>query len=196
MITEAVDIAGKSVDFIDNLITKIEKYRQIRQDTTSYLRMLYLEVVSNLEVLQTIDFNLFDKLPPNDPKVLTLLNLLQTNILESVFFKTDDQSNAALFERLKKRGKVANRNQELTKSNAQGEERKVAGKFIYENVLQAISFVVIKTELLKKYTTLSADDVVIIRQVRLRTRLVNIYQRLLMIKSVMDQMDEIKEMAR
>jgi hypothetical protein len=196
MIDDVINIADKSVDFVDNLIAKVEKYKKIKQDTTSYMRMLYIEVINNIEILQTINFSHFDKLAVNDPKVKTVTTLLQYDILESVFFKCDDQSQYALFEKLKKKGKVINRNQELTKTNALGVEQKVSGKFIYENVLQAISFVVVKIELLKKYTSLTSDEIAIIKPIRLKPRLVNIYQRLLMIKSVMDQMDEIKDMAR
>ena len=100
------------------------------------------------------------------------------------------------YEKLRKKGKVVNRNQELIKQTIKGDEQKVSGRFIYENILQAISFVVVKINLLKKYSHLNEDDLTIIKPMRIRARLNNIYQRLLMIKNVMDQMDEIKEMAR
>jgi hypothetical protein len=195
-IEPGLEAASKSLDVIDAVISKIEKYRKIKQDSTSYLRILYLEVICNIEILNTINFSQFDKIALNDNKAKVLFTLLQTDILESVFYKTDDNSNVELYEKLRKKGKVVNRNQELMKPTVKGDEQKVKGGFIYENILQAMSFVVVKINLLQKYSLLSQDDLSIIRPIRIKARLVNIYQRLLMIKNVMDQMDEIKEMAR
>ena len=195
-ISQGIDLAEKSVDFIDTLISKIEKYRKIKQDTTAYLRLLYIEVLNNLEILKTVNFDKFDKIELNDIKVKTLFHLLQTEISESVFYKNDDNPNNEIYERLKKRGKVSNKGKELMQSTVTGEDKKVTRGFIYENILQAISFVVTKITLLRRYSLLSETELSIVKPIRLKTRLININQRLLMIKNVMDGMDEIKEMAR
>jgi hypothetical protein len=196
IINSSIDIAGKSVDFIDNVIEKIEKYRKIKQDTTSYLRLLYIEVIGNIEILKTVNFEKFDKVALNDAKIKTLFHLLRTDIAESIFYKNDDNPNNELYERLKKRGKVLNKSRELVQNAANGDDKKVSGSFIYENILQAISFVVTKIDLLRKYSQLTEDDLNIFRPLKIKTRLININQRLVMIKNVMDTMDEIKEMAR
>ena len=195
-ISQGIDLAEKSVDFIDTLISKIEKYRKIKQDTTAYLRLLYIEVLNNLEILKTVNFDKFDKIELNDIKVKTLFHLLQTEISESVFYKNDDNPNNEIYERLKKRGKVSNKGKELMQSTVNGEDKRVTRGFIYENILQAISFVVTKITLLRRYSLLSETELSIVKPIRLKTRLININQRLLMIKNVMDGMDEIKEMAR
>lgn len=196
IINSSIDTASKSVDFIDSIIEKIEKYRKIKQDTTSYLRLLYIEVIGNIEVLKTVNFDKFDKVALNDPKIKTLFHLLRTDIAESIFYKNDENPNNELYERLKKRGKVLNKSKELVQNTATGDDKKVSGSFIYENILQAISFVVTKIDLLRKYSQLAEDDLSIFRQLKIKTRLININQRLIMIKNVMDAMDEIKEMAR
>lgn len=196
IINESIDIAGKSVDFIDSIIEKIEKYRKIKQDTTSYLRLLYIEVIGNIEILKTIQFEKFDKVPLNDIKTKTLFQLLRTDIAESIFYKNGDNPNNELYERLKKRGKVLNKSKELVQNSTSGEDKKVSGSFIYENILQAISFVTVKIDLLRKYSQLTTEELGIIKPLKVKTRLININQRLLMIKNVMDGLDEIKEMAR
>lgn len=188
-------ILNESSTFIEKLIDKIGKYKEIKQDTTTFLRVLYLEVIGNLEVLKTINFSEFDSLKPNDPKVKSLLNLLGTEVAEGVFYKEQDTPNIQLYEKLKKQGQVKNRNQSLVVV-VNGVERNSSKQFVYENILQAISFVVSKLELLRKLSQLSDDEQVIVKSLNIKTRLININQRLLMIKSVMDKMDEVKEKAR
>ena len=188
-------ILNESSTFIEKLIDKIGKYKEIKQDTTTFLRVLYLEVIGNLEVLKTINFSEFDSLKPNDPKVKSLLNLLGTEVAEGVFYKEQDTPNIQLYEKLKKQGQVKNRNQSLVVV-VNGVERNSSKQFVYENILQAISFVVSKLELLRKLSQLSDEEQVIVKSLNIKTRLININQRLLMIKSVMDKMDEVKEMAR
>lgn len=188
-------ILNESSTFIEKLIDKIGKYKEIKQDTTTFLRVLYLEVIGNLEVLKTINFSEFDSLKPNDPKVKSLLNLLGTEVAEGVFYKEQDTPNIQLYEKLKKQGQVKNRNQSLVVV-VNGVERNSSKQFVYENILQAISFVVSKLELLRKLSQLSDDEQVIVKSLNIKTRLININQRLLMIKSVMDKMEEVKEMAR
>lgn len=84
-IETGIGVGTKSVDFIETLIGKIEKYQRIRQDTTVYLRLLYIEIVNNLEVLKTVNFDKFSNTKANDPQIKTIIKLLQTDILESVF---------------------------------------------------------------------------------------------------------------
>ena len=195
-IENGINIGSKSVDFIETVIGKIEKYQRIKQDTTVYLRLLYIEIVNNLEVLKTVNFDKFGNTKANDPQIKTILKLLQTDILESVFYKSDENKNIELYEKLRKRGKISNKGQELIKTSDKGDEVKTKSSFVYENILQAISFVVTKIEVMKKYSVLSNEELAIVRNMNLKTRLVNINQRLLMIKNVMDGFEEIKEMAR
>lgn len=125
-----------------------------------------------------------------------MLKLLQTDIAESVFYKSTDNPNTELYEKLKKKGKVENKGQDLLKTSLKGDDIKVKNRFLYENILQAISFVVTKVELMKKYSELTDQEMEIIKNMNIRVRLININQRLLMIKNVMDSFDDIKEMAR
>jgi len=195
-IQTGIGVGTKSVDFIETVIGKIEKYQRIKQDTTVYLRLLYIEIVNNLEVLKTVNFDKFSSTKANDSQIKTIIKLLQTDILESVFYKSDENKNIELYEKLRKRGKISNRGQELIKTSNKGDEVKAKSSFVYENILQAISFVVTKIEVMRKYSTLTNEELSIVKNMNLKTRLININQRLLMIKNVMDGFDEIKEMAR
>ncbi|SDC46384.1 hypothetical protein [Williamwhitmania taraxaci] len=103
-------ILNESSNFIDKLIDKIDKYKEIKQDTTTFLRVLYLEIIGNIEVLKVINFSEFDSLRPNDVKVKSPLSLLQTDVAEGVFYKEQVSPNLQLYEKLKKQGQVKNRN--------------------------------------------------------------------------------------
>lgn len=195
-IETGLNVGNKAVDFIDSLIQKFEKYQKLKQDTTAYLRLLYLEILNNLEVLKTINFDKYSNIKANDTRIKTLLKLLQTDIAESIFYKSTDNPNTELYDKLKKKGKVENKSYELLKTTTKGDDVKIKNRFVYENVLQAISFVVTKVELMKKYAELSEQEMEIIKNMNIRVRLININQRLLMIKKVMDSFDDIKEMAR
>lgn len=194
-ITTGLEIAESSLNLIDKLIDKIDKYKQIKQDTTTFLRLLYLEVLGNLEILNVIDFKAYKSLNPNDANIKSLIKLLSTNVAEAIFYKEDDTKNADLYEKLRKQGQVKNKERKLLKLE-DGQERLVKGKYIYENVLQAISFVVVKINLLRELSELKDEELEIIRPIKIDIRLLNINQRLLMIKSLLDKMPEVKEMAR
>ncbi|PLX11790.1 MAG: hypothetical protein C0597_14535 [Marinilabiliales bacterium] len=194
-INTGLEIAENSLNLIDKLIDKIDKYKQIKKDTTTFLRLLYLEVLGNLEILNVIDFKAYKTLKPNDPNIKSLIKLLCTNVSEAIFYKEDDTKNAGLYEKLRKQGQVKNRERKLMKLE-DGQERLVKGKFIYENVLQAISFTVVKIDLLRELSNLKDEELEILKPIKIDVRLLNINQRLLMIKSSLDKMPEVKEMAR
>jgi hypothetical protein len=195
-IETGIHIGNKSIEFIDTVIEKIEKYQKIKQDITAYLRLLYLEIDNNLEVFKTINFESFVNTKVNDDKVKTILKLLRTDMAESIFYKSKDSSNTQLYDKLKKKGKVDNKAQELVRTTPKGTEVKANKSFLYENILQAISFVVTKIEVMNKYAVLTDKELDILKPVRIKSRLININQRLLMIQKVMGNFDEIKEMAR
>lgn len=194
-ITSGLEIAENSLNLIDKLIDKIDKYKQIKKDTTTFLRLLYLEVLGNLEILNVLDFKSYKSINPNNLNVKSLVKLLSTSVSEAIFYKEDETKNANLYEKLRKQGQVKNKERKLLKLE-DGQERLVKGKFIYENVLQAISFVVVKINLLKELSELQDEELEILKPIKIDVRLININQRLLMIKSLLDKMPEVKEMAR
>ncbi len=75
-IETGISIANNTLGFVDNVLEKIEKYRKLRRDKTAYLRLIYLETVNNLEVLNTINLKTIKGAKPNDPKISSVLKLL------------------------------------------------------------------------------------------------------------------------
>lgn len=184
-----------STGLLDKVLERIEKYKHIKQDTTTFLRLLYIEVLDNIEILNTINFKSYHNISPNHENVKSLVKLLQTEIAEAIFYKDEASPNLNLYDKLKKQGQVRNRENKLVRTD-NGVDRIVKGKFIYENILQAISFVVVKTRLIEKYAQLTDEELAILKPIKIDSRLINIYQRFLMIKSILDKLPEVKEMAR
>lgn len=194
-IETGVGIANQSLEFIDYVLVKIDRYKSLQSDKSAYLRLVYLEVINNLEVLQTIDLGRLKNSKPNEPAIKTVLKLLRTDILESIFYKTESEVSQKIYDRLKTKGKIDNKYGLLKRLTSKGEEH-LTNKAIYENMLQAISFVVTKVHLLKTLENLDEEEVLVLNNVNIQVRLVNINQRLLMVKRKLDEFDEIKEMAR
>ena len=194
-IETGVGIANQSLEFIDYVLVKIDRYKSLQSDKSAYLRLVYLEVINNLEVLQTIDLGRLKNSKPNEPAIKTVLKLLRTDILESIFYKTESEVSQKIYDRLKTKGKIDNKYGLLKRLTSKGEEH-LTNKSIYENMLQAISFVVTKVHLLKTLENLDEEEVLVLNNVNIQVRLVNINQSLLMVKRKLDEFDEIKEMAR
>ena len=73
-------IAPKSSDFgkpmrhcecknNEYVLVKIDRYKSLQSDKSAYLRLVYLEVINNLEVLQTIDLGRLKNSKPNEPAI-------------------------------------------------------------------------------------------------------------------------------
>lgn len=83
----------------------------------------------------------------------------------------------------------------LVKNN-NGKEQNVKGKIFYENILQAISFTVVKTQILRRLVQLTEEELNILNKILLEKRILNIYERFMMIKVKMDELNAIKSIAR
>ena len=78
-ITTGLEIAENSINLIDKLIDKMDKYKQIKKDTTTFLRLLYLEVLRNIEILNVIDFKAYKSFNlKTSEKILRPLGLIST----------------------------------------------------------------------------------------------------------------------
>jgi hypothetical protein len=123
----------------------------------------------------------------------SFLDKLSCEIGLSLLFSEDEDSR--VFEFLKTRGKIDNANGAIVALRG-GKEVSGAGKAVYENVLQAVSFTVQKTEFLRKLAHAGDDELSFYNRLMIERRLVNLRERYAMIKRVMDSMEGVREMAR
>ena len=93
-----------ATNIISKAVEKYENYKKLRLEKGAYLRMIYLEVLHNLEVCDAINFDTFDGVDAFDEKLLVLLDLLQTEMMEGIFYFSP-QNETDLYEVLQIRYK-------------------------------------------------------------------------------------------
>lgn len=189
-----VNVAGSLIGLFDNIFDKIEAVKKRQLSTENYLRAYYFEVITNIEILNCLNSKKLNTVPVNGVIFKSFINKFETQIGLSLLF-TEEQERQSLYNFLKIKGRINNTNNKIVKYH-NGKEIQETKKVIYENVLQAISFTVIKIEFLKRFCQLSDEELEMYNKLQIEKRIVNIKERLIMIKNVMDGLDGIKELAR
>jgi hypothetical protein len=77
-----------------------------------------------------------------------------------------------------------------------GKEVNCSGKNLYENILQAILFTVVKIKVLRRLSTLDSEKKEYLHKILLEKRNIKIKECFVMIKTVMDQFEGIQELSR
>lgn len=187
--------ALSAISFFDTIYSKVENIKNRNLSIQNYLRAYYFEVLHNIELLNTIDCKRFKTLSVNAPVFHKLIMRLDTQIGATILFTEEIDKNSDLYKLLKTKGRIQNKSKMLV-TNQKGIETNYAGKILYENILQAISFTVVKIELLQRLSEFDTEEMSYLQPILLERRVANIKERLLMIKTVMDQIDGIQELAR
>lgn len=192
---QVVSTAQSMLSFFDTIYTKVEIIKNKKLSLQNYLRAYYFEVLHNIELLNTIDIKKFKTQSLNSPLFQKFIRRLDTQIGATILFTEDLDTGSDLYKLLKTKGRITNKNKQLV-INQKGIDIPYSGKILYENVLQAISFTVVKIEILQRLATFDSDELEYLHPVLLEKRIVNIKERLIMIKTVMDTIDGIQELSR
>ena len=184
-----------AVNFFDMVYSRVESVRKRNLSADNYLRAYYFEVVNNLEFLSVVDAKKFKTVEVNSDVFRKFIARLDTEIGSTILFTENIDEKSGLYRLLKAKGRIENRHQMLTTSNT-GIEADFRGKILYENILQAISFTVVKIEVLRRLSSVESDEAEYLNRLSLEKRIVNIRERFAMIKNVMDKMDGIRELSR
>jgi len=184
-----------AVNFFDMVYSRVESIRKRNLSADNYLRAYYFEVVNNLEFLSVVDAKKFKTVEVNSDVFRKFIARLDTEIGSTILFTENIDEKSCLYRLLKAKGRIENRHQMLTTSN-KGIEADFRGKILYENILQAISFTVVKIEVLRRLSAVDSDEAEYLNRLSLEKRIVNIRERFAMIKNVMDKMDGIRELSR
>ncbi len=188
-----VGVAGGAIGVVGSILDRVDSVRLRKLSSQNRLRAYYLEVVGNLETLRAVNLKKLCATPINSQGMTSFLDKLSCEIGLSLLFSEDEDSR--VFEFLKTRGKIDNANGAIMAMRG-GKEVSGAGKAVYENVLQAVSFTVQKTDFLRKLAHTGDDELSFYNRLMIERRLVNLRERYAMIKRVMDSMEGVKEMAR
>jgi hypothetical protein len=176
-----LEAAGKSLSVVDSIISQASKYSELKKASDNYLRALYLEADNNLELLESINSEKLKSCSPNCPMAKTILSHLSVEVAGSVLFSVDEKKDSRLYSFLTKKGKL---------------DEGVSDNNSYVNVLQAISFVVVKIEFLKKMAALESNDLEFFKPLKFSIRIQHIRERLLIIKKELSEVKAVKDMAR
>lgn len=175
----AAKAAGTAADTLFGMMDRVAAHARLQREATTYLRLLYLEILSGLELFEAFDVEALCA-DARGPDFGEFLSLLKTEFCEGVLFVADSEREGKAFERLRKKGRIA------------GEGAELKGGYRYESVLQALSFVVVKLRLLRAV----ASSGLPLRDIRLSQRLANVRERMLLVKALLDEFEEVRDLAR
>lgn len=194
-LTTGIAAAGAALGLVDNVLERVDRVKSRKLSAESWLRSYYFEVIGNVELLEALDFKKLGAVEVASPGFRKIIARIETEIGLSILFSDKIDPASGLFRLLTAKGKMENRGGALLVSR-KGKETPYAGKVLYESVLQAVSFTVVKTEVLKKLASFDSDEREFLRGILLRRRLLNIRERFIMIKNVMDSLEGIRELSR
>lgn len=194
MTNSALTTAGSVFGFVDRVMMKVDSIKAKQLSADNYLRAYYLEVISNMEVLNCINDKNIASVHINTEAFRSFIDKIDTQIGFSILF-AEEEDRQGLFDFLKAKGRINNSHKKIVK-NRNGVEVLETKKTIYENVLQAISFTVVKIEFLKRFSQCNDEELSLYGRIQMDRRIINIRERFVMIKHVMDDLKAIKELAR
>ena len=181
-------IASNSSGVIGKVFAGIEKYKDIKADEKTYMRLLYLEVLHNLEILATIDVSKLKKISKDDPGFKLLIDQLSIEIMSGIFVP-DGQNTENIFRFLDENGEISYTNES---SLIVGQEH-LKGKKIETTVLKSIVYLVTKIEALKKVSLIGEQ--VYMKNLNLAVRVKNIQNRLHFLRMKFKDYDSLKSIS-
>jgi len=166
-------ITDKIVEcFFDRLagwFEKAEKNRDRELGGKAMLRAYYIEVCGNLDLIDSLDMKALKESSVNAPGFAAIVNHFETRIAEAIL--TDDEAarENGLYQVLQK-----------TES-----AKEIQRGITYKNVLEAVSFTLIKVEVMRKLSSLSEEEKTILHGIDLVKRIENLKRRLLLVEKIL-----------
>lgn len=174
-------IYNSATSVLDNIMERIDRIKKRNLDTNGLLRAYYFEVINNLEILEVINFDSLANQKINSKKMKALIHKINNEIGAMILFEKKEGNDIDLFAILEKEGRL------------KSESEKTA---YYENILQAISFTVIKSEVIKRMSEFEDDEIDLLKDIKIKERYSNLRKRYILIKDVLDNLKAIKSLAR
>ena len=164
-------IAEKAIDGIfariANAFEKAEKTRDRELTGKAMLRAYYIEVRGNLDLLGSLSKTALKDHAVNSPAFSAIVNRLETRIAEAILTDDETARENGLFQILQTTNAVS--------SESSGE---VSAGVTYRNVLEAVSFTLVKITILRKLSSLTDEEKTILHGIRLARRVENLKTRL------------------
>ena len=181
------EIASNATGVLRQVISGVDKYQNIKADEDAYIRLLYLEVMHNLEVLNAISLDKLVGVKHNDPAFKNLMDQLSLEVMAGLFAPGGKQ-NKKIYNFLAKNGTIKYTNQAGMLEGQETEENEQ----IETTVLKTIVFLVTKIEVLKKLANVGKQA--FMKDLRLKTRVKNIKIRLNFLREKLREYDKLEKM--
>ena len=186
-IAQTANLVGSSLtqasDTISGILQKIERWAKLRSETASTIRLLYLEVCRNIELLAVLGEARGEAISWNDGRIQFFVRNFDTSVMEMVLLGTEKEE---VYKKLSNRGRITDKN------DIKGIKDRNVQK--YENVLQAIKFIYVKMDLLRKLTVEPGENELLVK-VKVIERMKNIETRLLLARKILGDLAENKALA-
>lgn len=181
-------IASNATGVVSQVINGIDRYQNLKADEDAYIRLLYLEILHNLEVLETIKEDGLNGVKHNDDAFKEFINQLSLDVMAGIF-APGGKKNKKIFDFLADNGEIKYTN----KSGVLiGQEDITDEKVIETSVLKTIVFLVTKIEMLKKIANVGNQD--FMKTLRLKPRIKNIKIRLAFLKEKIKNYEKLEAM--
>jgi hypothetical protein len=178
--------SGVNVENYYNLLTdvfeRLSKWRQLKNEIHTKLRLLYLECRRNLELLNVIELDNPEGILTDDEDYKSTANALQTEVLEMVFL--DGRPNNKLYESLRKNFKYT--------EISEGEDGAPNKKEQHASVIQAVVYLYVKIDSLKKILGIERKGSAH-KKIYIRARLANIKENFIHVVNLLSSHKEVKE---
>jgi hypothetical protein len=176
-ISNIIESAEKGANLFVNIFEKIENARKLKDFGHSIIRMLYLEISWNLDMLDIINWRELTNIDYQNNNLKEIISRLEHSVAEIILINAAEDGQRKAFNLLKNKGDVKD------------------SEFSYDNVLQYVSFYYLKIKMLHEIITLSNINNLLVK-IKINARLQNIKKRLIELKSFLDKFEELKELKR
>jgi hypothetical protein len=181
IVQSSVASATGAIGILDDLSSRIQRARDRNLSAQALLRAYYFEVVNDLEFLDLVDFPKIEGLPANATEIRFVVSNIRTDMALSLLFK-DEAASKELIALMGQKGRIGRADDDADAD--------------YENVLQAVSFTVMKTEILRRLSVLSDGEIALLKPVQAWKRAQNIRSRFRAVKAKLDGMASLRKLAR
>ncbi len=167
---------------LSDVYDRLSKWRDLKREIHTKLRLLYLECRRNLEMLEVVELEKTNGIYTDDEDFKSVANALSIDVLEMVFL--EEKGSGKLYEILRKKMSVT----ETIKHGEDGDESRDRDM----SVMQAIVYLYVKIATLRKILAIEKKGVAL-KKIYLRSRLSNIKLNFLNIVTMLACHKEVKE---
>ena len=167
---------------LTDVFDRLARWKGLKNEIHTKLRLLYLECRRNLELLQIVELENTDGIHTDDEDYKSVVRALGTEVLEMIFL--DGRANNRLYESLRHGFRF--------REIAEHENHAVSSNDRHVSLIQAVVYLYVKIDTLKKILTIEKKGNAL-KKVYLRARISNIKESFINVVDILSCHKEVKE---